>query len=451
MLKKHQISGLMDHLKINKAFIASQCSNDIEDFCSEYHNKILGLSLVVPITINSKKFSELDQKIMVLKSEFGVTANSVNTLKNEINSLEIIQLNNYEALAWSDICEDKSSETCEALISFFKGLNIENYSVNIYDQEGQFENISYKVIGNGPPLLLFPFFLSAKQWNPIIQKLSDFFTLVIIGGKDFGAIPSLEDRAELPTYKAMLETLVSNMNISKNGKVLELGCGPASLCRQVLKLRKDLSLVGVDINEYLLTEGSKIAQDQNFKVNPFFKDNSQPSRSNLKPNELNLSYSDATNISFPDNFFDAVYSVTVLEECDAQKSIAEIKRVLKPGGVAGIVVRALDAPQWWNIKVSDSVNKIISVPPQMVSPKGVADMSLYEKIKLANFKNILSYPFWFTASSGNNSYIYDMYYGRARQLLNNKQQEEFDKEIKNVNEKSQSILSVPLHCCIGYK
>ena len=95
MLKKNQISGLMDHLKINKAFIAGQCSSDIEDFCSEYHNKILGLSLVVPLTINSKKFSELDQKIMVLKSEFGVTANSVNTLKNEINNLEIIQLNNF--------------------------------------------------------------------------------------------------------------------------------------------------------------------------------------------------------------------------------------------------------------------------------------------------------------------------------------------------------------------
>ena len=47
--------------------------------------------------------------------------------------------------------------------------------------------------------------------------------------------------------------------------VLELGCGPASLCKQVLKLRKDLSLVGVDINEYLLTEGSKIAQNENFK------------------------------------------------------------------------------------------------------------------------------------------------------------------------------------------
>ena len=56
MLKKHQINGLMDHLKINKAFIAGQCSNDIEDFCLEYHNKVLGLGLIVPITINSKKF-----------------------------------------------------------------------------------------------------------------------------------------------------------------------------------------------------------------------------------------------------------------------------------------------------------------------------------------------------------------------------------------------------------
>ena len=88
MLKKNQISGMMDHLKINKALIAGQCSNDIEDFCSEYHNKVLGLSLVVPITINSKKFSELDQKIMVLKSEFGVTASSVNTLNKEINNLK---------------------------------------------------------------------------------------------------------------------------------------------------------------------------------------------------------------------------------------------------------------------------------------------------------------------------------------------------------------------------
>ena len=62
MLKKHQINGLMDHLKINKAFIASQCSNDIEDFCLEYHNKVLGLGLIVPITINSKKFLKLEVK-----------------------------------------------------------------------------------------------------------------------------------------------------------------------------------------------------------------------------------------------------------------------------------------------------------------------------------------------------------------------------------------------------
>ena len=87
----------------------------------------------------------------------------------------------------------------------------------------------------------------------------------------------------------------------------------------------------------------------------------------------------------------------------------------------------------------------------MVSEKGIADMSLYDKMKEAKFNKILSYPFWFTAATGSKSYIYDMYFGRARQLLTTKQQEEFDAEIEKANRKSSSILSVPLHCCIGYK
>ena len=451
MVKKDQINGLLQYLKISKVFVASQCPSDIEDFCLEHHSKILGVSLVVPLTINSKKFVNLDKKIMVLKSEFGTASNAVNTIKEDINNLEIIQLDNYEAFAWSDVCEDKSNQICDSLISFFQKFNKIEYSVEIKEKLGLFNNISYKITGKGPPLLLFPFFLSAKQWEPVIKKLSHHFTLIIVGGKDFGAIPSLEDRAKLPTYKAMLETLISNMNICENGRILELGCGPASLCRQVLNLRKDLSVVGADINEYLLKEGTKIAESENFKVNTFFENKTHISSLELKANELNLIYSDATNIPFPDNFFDAVYSITVLEECDAEKAIEEIKRVLKPGGAVGIVVRALDAPQWWNIKVSDSINEIITTPPQMVSDKGIADMSLYDKMKEAKFSKIHSYPFWFTAASGSKSYIYDMYFGRARQLLTTKQQEEFDAEIEKANKKSSSILSIPLHCSIGNK
>src|SRR5205085_4802362 len=53
----------------------------------------------------------------------------------------------------------------------------------------------------------------------------------------------------------------------------------------------------------------------------------------------------AEAVPFPDNSFDAVFSVTVIEECDADRAIAEMMRVARPGGRIGIVVRATDLPQ----------------------------------------------------------------------------------------------------------
>ena len=40
----------------------------------------------------------------------------------------------------------------------------------------------------------------------------------------------------------------------------------------------------------------------------------------------------AEALTFPDASFDAVFSVTVLEECDADRALAEMRRVLRPGG-----------------------------------------------------------------------------------------------------------------------
>jgi ubiquinone/menaquinone biosynthesis C-methylase UbiE len=42
----------------------------------------------------------------------------------------------------------------------------------------------------------------------------------------------------------------------------------------------------------------------------------------------------AAQIEFPDNTFDVVYAANVLHHADTDKAIAEIHRVLKPGGVA---------------------------------------------------------------------------------------------------------------------
>ena len=71
-----------------------------------------------------------------------------------------------------------------------------------------------------------------------------------------------------------------------------------------------------------------------------------------------------------------MYSVTVLEECDANQALKEIYRVVKPGGSIGAVVRAIDMPQWLDFSVDDELWRKIIIPPQLISPSGVADKSL---------------------------------------------------------------------------
>lgn len=52
-----------------------------------------------------------------------------------------------------------------------------------------------------------------------------------------------------------------------------------------------------------------------------------------------LSVGDAENLSFPDNYFDVVYSWGVLHHSpDTPQAVREIWRVLKPGGIAKVMI-----------------------------------------------------------------------------------------------------------------
>jgi ubiquinone/menaquinone biosynthesis C-methylase UbiE len=60
----------------------------------------------------------------------------------------------------------------------------------------------------------------------------------------------------------------------------------------------------------------------------------------------------AERLPFADASFDHAYSVTVLEECDADLALRELRRVVRPGGRVGVVVRATDCrtPGTWSCR-----------------------------------------------------------------------------------------------------
>lgn len=91
----------------------------------------------------------------------------------------------------------------------------------------------------------------------------------------------------------------------KNKKILELGCSNGVMVRELAKKEPD-KIIGIDINieDIVLSENAILMR------------------------------MDASNLEFPDNYFDYVFSVATFEHVtDPRKVLDEAWRVLKPGGI----------------------------------------------------------------------------------------------------------------------
>jgi len=106
-------------------------------------------------------------------------------------------------------------------------------------------------------------------------------------------------------------------------KVLDVGCGTGNFS---LKLaQKGCEVTGIDVSPHML----------------------QHALEKVAGTDLPVSFSqmDARHTEFPDDHFDAVYSVTALEFIpDRDQALEELRRVLKPGGRMVIGTIAGDSP-----------------------------------------------------------------------------------------------------------
>jgi SAM-dependent methyltransferase len=137
---------------------------------------------------------------------------------------------------------------------------------------------------------------------------------------------SLYDAISAPAFGGFFSRVARDLAESAaRANVLEVGSGPGRLAVKLAELASDIQVTGVDISPEMVERA-----------------NARAARSGLA-DRVEFLVGDVTALSFPDASFDVVVSTFSLHHWpNPARGLAEIYRVLRPGGVA----RIYDVVDW---------------------------------------------------------------------------------------------------------
>ncbi len=368
-----RLLALWEHLGIGAAHVAAQMPGDIAGLAREHPERIAGLVLCAPSRLDPAPFAGLANRLLMVAGSQGLTHEATGRAGERLAGAQRLVLPDYAAPGWADVIADRTDAVADRMMDFLARHAAD--APPPAAREGAVAGITYRIRGSGPALILLPFFLAPSQWEPALPRLEAHFTVVTLGGPHLGGVAALEDRAKAPSYAAMFRTLIDLMDPQPGEAVLDVGCGAGALDRMLARrLGEANPITAVDANPFLLREAAALAATEGLGERIGFADGN------------------AEALPFPDGGFGCAFSVTVLEECDADRAIAEMMRVVRPGGRVGVIVRSTDLPQWWHVGAPEALRARIETPPQSVAPAGVADASLYRRMRAAGLRDLVCFP-----------------------------------------------------------
>lgn len=116
----------------------------------------------------------------------------------------------------------------------------------------------------------------------------------------------------------VVDQVIAKMDIRPGQQILDLGCGNGWATRRLAKAAAGASAVGVDVSPQMIARAEEL---HSFTIRARYE----------------IGTFEA--LDFPDDKFDKVFSMEALYYAtDVQKALAEIRRVLKDGGTADVVI-----------------------------------------------------------------------------------------------------------------
>ena len=424
-----RLTALWDYLGIGTAHVSAPMPGDVAGLVAAAPDRVAGLVLCVPSRLDPAAFAGIPRRVLMIAGDGDMTDAVTARALPRLPGAQRQVLAGYAAPGWADVIADRTDAVVGRLTGFLDHFSAD--PPRAVAPEGTVAGISYRIHGAGPALVLLPFFLAPSQWEPAIPLLARRFSVVTLGGRHVGGIAALEDRARAPSYRAMVRTLVTQMAPQPGETMLDIGSGSGALDRMVARLWPGCPLTAVDVNPFLQREAKALAAEEGLGAIAFLPGSAEA-------------------LPFPDASFDCVFSVTVLEECDADKALREAWRVLHPGGRLGVVVRAIDLPQWWNLELPPGFRARAETPPQSVGPRGVADASLYRRMHAAGFASLVCFPSLVTLDQPDGP-IWRYREDHLLSLLTAEETRTWHALTEAGRREAVLMMAHPMHCVVGTK
>ncbi len=373
MSTAERLKLLFDRLDIERAHVMACMSGDWSEFVTCHANRICTFMVVAPHLNKGAPDSlhALSVPCLVISGDQGAPAKRARDLAAKFGRCDHSELSDYTSSAWADTIADRTEEVVVAIESFLARVEREDGvpSALASRGEGEVAGIRYRIRGRGPPVVLMPLSMAPSQWEPLVDRLVNRYSVVQLGGPHLGVISLLEGRAA-SGYGDLVAQVLTRVGLVPGEAVLEIGCGSGALTRALATRTNGANpIVAADLNPYLLSEAQTLAESEGLSEAIAFE------------------VANAEALPYSDGRFDVAFCCTVLEEGDADRMLSELARVTRPGGRVVILTRAIDVDWWVNLALPPDFKRKIEVMGAStgsgVAVTGCADASLYARVRSA--------------------------------------------------------------------